>query len=136
VTDTAEAGVQAPSAGASRWAWVVVDLVCLGAFVVGGLGAHGDSGFMRLVQGVILPYTIGWFAASWAVGLTKEPYSPLRALIAWPFGVAMGLMLRVLFLVGAFPTRVFVLVSLGFLGATLVGWRGIVAAVRAVRSRA
>lgn len=108
--------------------WIIADGVAIVAFVVLGGRTHGGS-VLHLV-GVALPYLIGWFAAAVAFRLDRDPLSVTKALLAWPFGVALGLALRTM-MVGAL-TRPLVLVSFGALGVLLVGWRIVAAGVSRV----
>lgn len=103
----------------------VADVVAVGAFVAMGGNTHGGSP-LHLV-GVAVPYLVGWFAAAAAFRLDRRPLSVTRTLLAWPFGVALGLVLRTVF-VGAL-TRPLALVSMAFLGLLLVGWRLVAAGV-------
>lgn len=112
--------------------WILADAVAIVAFVVLGGRTHGGS-VLHLV-GVAAPYLLGWFAAAVAFRLDRDPLSVTKALLAWPFGVALGLALRTL-VVGAL-TRPLLLVSFAVLGVLLVGWRLVAAGVaRASRPR-
>lgn len=110
------------------WWWVVADVVAIGAFVVIGGRTHG--GTATHLVGVAVPYLVGWFAAALAFRLDRCPLSVTRALLVWPFGVALGLVLRTV-VIGAL-TRPLVLVSTATLGLLLVGWRLVAAAVARV----
>lgn len=113
------------SARSGSWWWVAADVVAIGAFVVLGGRTHGGTAAHLL--GVAVPYLVGWFAAAFAFRLDRRPLAVTKALLVWPFGVALGLTLRTVF-TGAL-TRPLVLVSLGVLGLLLVGWRLVAAAV-------
>ncbi|MCB7136417.1 DUF3054 domain-containing protein [Cellulosimicrobium marinum] len=107
---------------------VLADAACVLALATGGLAAHTPGeGVVRLLY-VAWPFAAG-AAAGWAV--TRAWRRPWRV---WPTGVvvwgcawALGILLRVLTGQGVAPA--FQLVSFGFLAATMLGWRGVVALV-------
>lgn len=110
----------------------LADVACVLALASGGLATHTPGeGAARLLY-------VAWpFAAGALVGwlVTRAWRRPWRL---WPTGVvvwgcawALGVLLRVLTGQGVAPA--FQLVSFGFLGVTLLGWRGVVALVEVLR---
>ncbi|MGF0114852.1 DUF3054 domain-containing protein [Promicromonospora sp. Marseille-Q5078] len=110
----------------------LADAVCvLGLAAVGAVSHPPGAGLARPLW-VIWPFAVaalvGWLVArAW-----RRPWR------LWPTGVtvwgctwALGVMLRVLTDQDVFPT--FQIVSFGYLAATMLGWRGVVAVVQVLR---
>ena len=119
-----------------KWAVAAfaVDIFFVLLFAFAGRQSH-DSGPALVVLRIAWPFLIG-LAATWAVLIWRR----LRAARAWPAGVVVwlgtyviGMVLRGLSGEGLAPA--FLVVSLLFLGLTLVGWRGYVSAKLHYRAR-
>ncbi|MFD4326562.1 DUF3054 domain-containing protein [Nocardioides sp. NPDC058538] len=119
-----------------KWAVaaLAVDVFFVLLFAFAGRQSH-DSGPALVVLRIAWPFLIG-LAVTWAVLIWRR----WRAARAWPAGVfvwlgtyVIGMVLRGLSGEGLAPA--FLVVSLLFLGLTLVGWRGYVSAKLHYRSR-
>ncbi|GAB3168012.1 hypothetical protein GCM10027059_29930 [Myceligenerans halotolerans] len=106
---------------------IVADAVAVLVFSIAGMSAH-DTLFLELGQ-VAWPFAVA-AAVGWA--WTRAWQDPSRI---WPVGVAvwfttvaLGMILRVA-TGGSFAIS-FLLVTAGFLGVTMLGWRGLVAMLR------
>ncbi|MFK7919545.1 MAG: DUF3054 domain-containing protein [Ilumatobacter sp.] len=104
------------------------------AFVAIGRRNHDeDPGVVGLLE-TAAPFLIG-LAVGWLVARAWRDPMPIRAgLIIWPTTVVVGMILRQL--TDAGTALSFVIVATLFVGATLVGWRVITAAVTPKRSTA
>jgi hypothetical protein len=117
-----------------RTLWVL-DLVAVLLFV--GIGrsvhTHGLSfaGMASTAWPFLVGLAVGW-AASGARG--RSPTSIGGGVVVSVLTVAIGMTLRVVADQGTAPA--FVLVALGFLGATMVGWRALGAGYRRLRPSA
>lgn len=106
---------------------IVADVVAVLTFAIIGMNTHGTL-LMELGR-VAWPFAVG-AAAGWA--WTRAWRDPARI---WPQGVciwfttvALGMILRVA-TGGSFAVS-FLLVTALFLGVTMLGWRGMMAAIR------
>lgn len=105
------------------------DVVALLAFAAIGRGNHGEGLAALDVLATAAPFAVGWFGASkFADTFGKDARgddavaAAVTAGKAWIVGVPAGLVLRALGK-GAAPPAPFVLVSMTFTGALLIGWR-------------
>ncbi len=107
---------------ASRPGWLALDVASVLAFVVIGRAAHERGLALAGVASTAWPFLAG-LAAGWgAARAWRGPTSLLPAgVAAWLSCVALGMVLRVVS--GQGTALAFILVSLGFLGATMLGWR-------------
>nr|WP_284286878.1 DUF3054 domain-containing protein [Angustibacter aerolatus] len=105
------------------------DVVCVVAFAATGRRSHAEGLDLVGTAGTAAPF-LGGLALGWLAGRGwREPLSPLRTGVpAWVGAVAGGMVLRRVTGEGTAPS--FVVVASVVLGATLVGWRGVAAAVR------
>lgn len=119
-----------------KWAVAAfaVDVFFVLLFAFAGRQSH-DSGPTLVVLRIAWPFLVG-LAVAWAVVAWRR-WSAVRA---WPAGVivwlgtyAIGMVLRGLTGEGLAPA--FLVVSILFLGLTLVGWRGYVSAKLHYRSK-
>ena len=104
---------------------IVVDVICVVAFAIGGKDAHDAHASWWVVAAIVWPYLVGlglgWVAAIW---------NGMRGLKVWPGGVlilaltyVVGMVLRVIAGRGIEPS--FLLVAGIFLTVTMLGWRGL-----------
>ncbi|SDS70527.1 Protein of unknown function [Paraoerskovia marina] len=107
------------------------DLICVLALAVGGYQTHDAGSTGATVLRIVWPFAAG-LALGWLVSRAWR-----RPTALWPTGVVVwgcawagGVVLRVLTDQGAAPA--FQIVSFGFLAVTLLGWRGVVAAVSVI----
>jgi Protein of unknown function (DUF3054) len=108
-----------------RWVTaVVLDLCCVLAFVAIGRASHGEGETVAGMAKTAWPFLSG-LLAGWAV--TRAWRRPAALVGAgagiWLVTVAAGMALRVVSGQGTAVT--FVLVSLVFLGLTMLGWRAV-----------
>lgn len=107
----------------------VLDIAFVTLFAAAGRGSHHEEASLAGLWQTAWPFLAGLAIAWIGMRIWRRPTSILYAgLPAWIGSVAIGMLLRVLFTDGgaALP---FVLVATGVLGATLLGWRAIVALV-------
>lgn len=105
---------------------LLADVAAVLLFVAIGRAVHADgvtfSGMISTSWPFLAGAALGWLGSrAW-----RRPAAPLRVGVpVWLSCVGIGMVLRVL---GGQGTAVaFILVALGFLGATILGWRLIVA---------
>ena len=113
----------------SPWAAFGADLLVLVVFVLVGRRSHdegsGIAGFLR----VWWPFAVGLVVATVASGTWRAPLEWRRAIVTWLLTVALGMALRIAVQGRDFkPT--FVIVTTVFVGAGMLGWRGVVRRVR------
>ncbi|WP_084693363.1 DUF3054 domain-containing protein [Actinomadura atramentaria] len=105
-----------------------LDVVCVVVFVVIGRRTHEGVGSVVDVLGTFWPFfvgvCVGWVSVGWR-----------RPLVVWPSGVAVWVSAVVVGMVlrgvsGQGTAGAFVVVACLFLGATLLGWRGVARVVR------
>jgi DUF3054 family protein len=102
----------------------VLDVCCMAAFVVIGRAGHDEAGSVAGFAATAWPFlagaVVGWAAArAW-----RRPAALVPAgLVVWPVTVAVGMVLRALS--GRSVAVAFVVVTLVFLGATMLGWRAV-----------
>jgi hypothetical protein len=113
-------------------AWVALDLVATLVFVGIGRAVHTDGLTVRGMASTAWPFLTG-LACGWLVIAARR-----RDLTSWTGGavvvlatVAIGMTLRVIS--GQGTAFAFVIVALCFLGATMLGWRAVVAGVCRLR---
>lgn len=102
----------------------LADVVCVVAFVVIGRAEHDGSGGLSGFATTLWPFLVG-AAAGWAIGrVWRRPEAVVPAgAVVWASTVAVGMLLRAVS--GQGTALAFVIVSLIFLGATMLGWRGV-----------
>jgi hypothetical protein len=101
---------------------VVMDLASVLVFVGIGRSVHSHGLSLTGLTSTAWPFVAG-LAVGWAVliGAGRDPVRPLSGLVAVISTVALGMTLRVV--VGQGTAVAFVLVAIGFFGATMLGWR-------------
>lgn len=114
----------------------ILDLLCIGVFVVLGRESHGVDGGPWWFLTVVWPFAVGWLIAAIALRLyTSGERSLARLAATVVVGIAGGLLLRVLVTNRSAPPA-FIVVAVAFIGLTTMGWRVAQAAiVRMVRRR-
>lgn len=102
---------------------VGLDALCLLVFVLAGRQSHGlDSGAGWFLE-VVWPIALGWFAAAVVARLYTARSRPgLRLGATVVVGVGLGLVIRAAVTHRDTPAA-FVVVALGFIALTTVGWR-------------
>ncbi|MGD0943964.1 MAG: DUF3054 domain-containing protein [Acidimicrobiales bacterium] len=115
-----------------RRAWAVMDLVAVVVFVGIGRSVHAHGLGLAGDVSTAWPFVAG-LASGWIVlaGRRRTGSSLLGGLVVWISTVAVGMVLRVIS--GQGIAVAFVLVTFGFLGVTMLGWRAL--AARLLRSR-
>ncbi len=111
---------------------VAADLAAVLVFVGIGRAAHTDGVTVAGVATTAWPFVTG-LAAGWLVLVVwqRAGTSLAGGLPVWIATVALGMVLRVASRQGI--AVAFVLVALGFLGATMLGWRALLAGFRRLR---
>ena len=116
------------------WIGVAADVAVLVLFVLIGRRSHhedaGVAGFLR----VWWPFAAGLAVAWLATGLYRAPLPWGRAVVAWLVTVGVGMALRIVVEGRGFEVA-FTIVTLLFVGAGMLGWRAVVRAVQARRTR-
>ena len=109
---------------------VAGDALAILAFAAIGRGNHGEGVGFAETASTALPFALGWFGAATTVGdaygeEARGKDGLQAAFIAgktWAVGGPVGLVMRSIGK-GAAPPLAFVVVSMTFAGAFLVGWR-------------
>lgn len=109
---------------------VAGDALAILAFAAIGRGNHGEGVAFAETASTALPFALGWFGAATTVGdaygeEARGKDGLQAAFIAgktWAVGGPVGLVMRSIGK-GAAPPLAFVVVSMTFAGAFLVGWR-------------
>ena len=117
----------------SPWVAFAADLLVLVVFVLVGRRSHdegsGLEGFLR----VWWPFAAGLVFATVVSGTWRAPLEWRRAIVSWVVTVASGMTLRIAVQGREFkPT--FVIVTIVFVGAGMLGWRAIVRKIAAGRA--
>ncbi|MBE1534428.1 DUF3054 domain-containing protein [Actinomadura algeriensis] len=104
----------------------LADVVCVLAFVLIGRAEHDGGASLSGYATTLWPFVAGG-VAGWAIGrVWRRPEAVVPAgVIVWASTVAVGMLLRVVS--GQGTAVAFVIVSLVFLGVTMLGWRGVAA---------
>lgn len=108
------------------------DALCLSLFVLAGLQTHDSASPLARFGINAGPLILTWAITAWALGaLQLEP--PLtyrtvlgRALTAWLVAAPLALIVRALVLRAATIVLIFMLVTLGLGGLSLLVWRAAV----------
>ena len=113
----------------------LADMFCVVAFAAAGRSQHEEAATFTGLWSTAWPYLFA-LALSWIAALVwRRPFAVLRSGVpVWLGTLALGMVLRVVFTDGGAPLP-FLLVATGTLGATLVGWRLIVALFTRKRPR-
>jgi hypothetical protein len=119
----------------SPWIAFGADLLVLVVFVLVGRRSHdegsGVEGFLR----VWWPFAVALVVATVASGTWRAPLEWRRAIVTWLVTVALGMTLRIAVQGRDFKPTV-VIVTTVFVGAGMLGWRGVVRRVRVPSTRA
>lgn len=118
-----------------RRAGVVLDLAAVLLFVGIGRHTHAHGVTIAGMASTGWPFLSG-LALGWLVValVRRDRASTMGGVIVWISTVALGMALRVISGQGIAFT--FILVALGFLGATMLGWRVVVAGLLRRQRRA
>ncbi|MDQ2754667.1 MAG: DUF3054 domain-containing protein [Actinomycetota bacterium] len=109
---------------------LVLDLAAVLVFVGVGSDTHAHGLSLSGVASTAWPFVVG-LAFGWlmlSLAHLRNAASPVSGLVVALVTVALGMILRVV--AGQGIAFAFVLVALGFLGATMLGWRLIVMGLR------
>jgi uncharacterized membrane protein (GlpM family) len=113
---------------------VGLDTFLVVAFVAIGRRNHDqDPGVLGLLS-TAAPFLIGLVAAWLVVKAWKQPTRLRTGLMIWPITVAVGMTARQI--IGGGTALSFVIVTVLFVGATLVGWRAVFEAIARRRADA
>jgi hypothetical protein len=111
------------------WVAAAADLAVLVVFVAIGRRTHhtgsAAAGFARVLWPFVVGLVVGWLAT----GLVAAPLAWRRVVPAWLVTVGVGLGLRIGAQGHEFKLA-FTLVAVLFVGAGMLGWRGVVLGVR------
>lgn len=111
---------------------VAMDVVAVLVFVGIGRAVHTDGLNVAGVASTAWPFlsglAVGWFVV---VARQNDGTSLVGGLPVWISTVALGMALRAIS--GQGIAFAFVMVALGFLGATMLGWRALLAGFRRLR---
>lgn len=101
-----------------------VDLLAVLVFALVGRRTHEHGLDVAGVLGTAWPFAVGLLAGWLVARAWRRPLEPWSTgLVVWAFAWGLGMALRAGTGGGTAPA--FVLVALGFLGLTLVGWRAV-----------
>jgi hypothetical protein len=101
----------------------ILDGVCLCAFVILGRQSHDIGEGAQWFFIVVWPFIAGWLAAALALGLyTSRSRFGMRLAITEVVGIAIALVLRSTVTHRDTPLT-FIIVAVGFIVLTTVGWR-------------
>jgi predicted neutral ceramidase superfamily lipid hydrolase len=113
--------------------YVALDIVVVVIFVIIGLHAHGHRESLGNLVSVSAPFLLGVVLGWVAVRLQTSSLSLLRSgAMIWVITVAVGQVVRLLD--GQGSALGFLLVTVGFLGACMLGWRVIVLGIERATS--
>jgi hypothetical protein len=105
-----------------------VDAAMLLLFAAIGRRSHDEDGGVAGVLLVAAPFLAGWAVGAVVMRLPRYPLCVRRALPAWTIAVPLGFALRAA--TGRGLSLGFLIVTVLFTAATLLGWRLAAAAVR------
>ena len=105
-----------------RRAFLLLDLVAVLLFVSIGRGVHSHGLTVAGIASTAWPFLTG-LAAGWIIlaAERRDPVSLFGGLVALVSTVALGMVLRVVS--GQGTALAFIIVTMVFLGAVMVGWR-------------
>lgn len=110
---------------ARPWLALLGDVAVLVVFVlVGRRSHHEDAGFAGFLR-VWWPFAVALGVAWLVTGLWRAPLAWMRATSAWLVTVALGMALRITAEDRDFKVA-FLIVTLLFVGAGMLGWRAVV----------
>ena len=106
----------------TRLVVTVLDVVAVAVFVVIGRTVHTHGVGIAGIASTAWPFLVGLGVGEVVAAFWPAPATSIGAGVpVWIGAVAVGMALRVL--AGQGTAFAFVLVALGFLGATMLGWR-------------
>jgi len=111
-----------------------MDLAAVLVFVMIGRAVHTDGLTVAGVASTAWPFVSGLVVGWFVVGVRRDDVTSLGGgLPVWISTVVLGMVLRVVS--GQGTAFAFIVVALGFLGATMLGWRALLAGSRRLRPR-
>ena len=121
---TEPAAARRPSSAVTALVAFDVDLLAVLVFAFVGRRTHEHGLDVAGVLGTAWPFAVGLLAGWLVARAWRRPLAPWSTgLVVWAFAWGLGMALRAGTGGGTAPA--FVLVALGFLGLTLVGWRAV-----------
>ena len=113
---------------------VGLDVAMVTLFVAAGRRTHDQDPAITGLLETGAPFLIG-LGVAWVVARAwRNPAAVRTGLVVWPVTVAVGMVVR-RFVFDDGTATSFVIVTTAFLGATLVGWRLVLAGLDARRRR-
>ncbi|MFD0854169.1 DUF3054 domain-containing protein [Actinomadura adrarensis] len=111
------------------WVAVLVDVVCVLVFVGIGRATHDEALSLGGYLGTAWPFLVA-LGVGWAVTQAWKRAERIwpTGVVVWVVTVALGMVLRAVSGQGTDPA--FVVVATLFLGAVLLGWRGLFVGLR------
>jgi ABC-type Fe3+ transport system permease subunit len=112
----------------------VLDLALVLLFVVIGRRSHDEGDSLLGLAITAWPFVAG-AVVGWSASLAwRRPFAVWpTGIVVWAGAVVLGMLLRVVSGQGVQPS--FVIVTVVVVGAFLIGWRAVAAAVRRMRRR-
>ena len=113
---------------------LVADVVCVILFATMGRASHGEAlspgGLLRTGTPFVLGLAVGWVIV---VTARIAALRWLAGVVLWASTLVGGMMVR--YFTGQGIAVTFVVVAASFLAHTLIGWRAVVIAIRALRRK-
>lgn len=113
---------------------LVADVVCVILFATIGRASHGEvlspGGLLRTGTPFVLGLVVGWVIV---VTARVAALRWLAGVVLWASTLIVGMVVR--YFTGQGVAVIFVIVAACFLALTLIGWRAVAAAIRAVRRK-
>ncbi len=125
--------VRSRSSARSTVGSLVADVLTVLLFVSIGRHVHDHGVNLAGIASTSWPFLAGLVVGWLAVAGRREPTTLVAGSVVWLSCVLVGMALRVVS--GQGIALAFVVVALGFLGALLMGWRGLVGLSRRRRCR-
>jgi hypothetical protein len=111
---------------------VTLDLAAIVLFVGIGRASHAHGLTFAGMASTAWPFLVGVSLGHLALAVIRRSETSFKGgLVVWISTVVLGMVCRVIS--GQGIAVAFVAVALGFLGATMLGWRALVAAIRCWR---
>lgn len=112
---------------------LAVDLAMIVLFAAMGRASHDEGSAVGGTLLVAAPFLIGYVVAAAVTRLDRTPLSITRAALTWFPAIVLGMLLR-RFVFDRGTAVAFVIVAFVTTGVLIVGWRCLVALIRASRT--